>query len=124
MEAKESKEWPRNGDMYWYVTSSGYINANRWSSHIEDTHRKECGIFSTKEEAQAEKMRRESMAQRGKMPEEGSKFWYWDFVNNKPDTSTALFYPFYYSDYWIGSVKKTKEECAEWGRKYAKYFER
>jgi hypothetical protein len=122
MEAGVVGEWPQKKDECWVLDECGAVDSLIWDGSHYDKQCKKYGIFRTESEAKAEKMRRESMSQRGEMPEEGEQVWFWDFVLGKASRSTFNYFDS--PEYWIGSVKKTEEECEEWGRKYAKYFER
>jgi hypothetical protein len=124
LEKLEAKEWPNGGEEYRFVRADGGSGYAHWHDSQIDYQRKSMGIFRTKKEAQAEKMRRESMAQRGEMPEEGGEVYFWGLDCKEPLKCIWGFDDSYLCEYWIGSVKKTKEECIEWGAKYARYFER
>jgi hypothetical protein len=52
-EVKEEKEWPQEGDMYWFVDSNVSPGRTEYNRDIFDRVRNECGnMFRTKQEAQ------------------------------------------------------------------------
>jgi len=111
-----------DGDKYWFLESDGGIVSLIWRNYfIEARIFIQGNTFHTREEAEAEKMRRESMAKRFDfIPKSFGGYWQWSFFLNKPiyDTRDNLI------AYWnIGAVHRTEEECKAWGEKYAKYFQ-
>lgn len=76
-------------------------------------------VYRTKEEAELHRLRLESMAQRGEMPERNTDIWFWSFEHNRPFSSREVEHPPCYIPYWwIGCTKKTREEVQEWADKY------
>jgi len=71
-EKAEVKEWPQNGDKYYFVTVFGCVGSNTWGDGAEDESLRDQGIFRTKKEAEQEALRRECMATRW-VPEDGAE---------------------------------------------------
>lgn len=108
---EEPKEWPQEGDDYFYVNGFGDIEEDYFLSRPRSRFQKSLmdrsNFFQTKEEAQMYSLRIESLS-KGFMPEDNEIFWFWNFQ---------------YSEIWDGVGGKvfllnpkfrTKEECQAW----------
>lgn len=72
-EEVKTKEWPQEGDDYYYVGSQGGVILNKWSNDDIDKERLACGnMFPTEQKAEYERLRRECMATRW-VPEKGEE---------------------------------------------------
>ena len=116
----------KNGQTYFILGPNGEIFEQlSWRENTYDNWENDYlyqgNAFHTKEEAEVEKMRRESMATRFDfIPKKEESFWYWSFSRKEP---TWLFFdPDFSTEWHLGSVKRTREECQAWGDKYAAYF--
>lgn len=120
---EEGGVWvPEEGDEYWVVENAGVITWHSWDNdEIDQDYLSVGNVFKTEEEAQMHKLRLQSMAQRGKMPKQGEEIWCWEFILGRPTSWT--FSGRFVADYWIGNVKKTKEECEAWYEKFGKAWE-
>jgi hypothetical protein len=123
IEQAESKgvDKPKDGQTYWYIDKRGEKCLSFWTDEeIENAYLEAGNIFSTEEEADNHILRLESMANRGEMPEEGEEFCYWNFdfgyMRKRPWNKS------WFTDWFIGSVHKTEEECRVWYAKYGKAF--
>ena len=51
-QAKEEREFPQDGDAYWYINPLGFAFHDEWSGFISEGHKIEIGnVFKTKEQA-------------------------------------------------------------------------
>lgn len=121
MDKLDSKDWPQQGDEYWYVVSDGSIEGTTCRDHPGDHGRLALGnVFRTKEEAEDHKLRLMSMAQRWR-PQEDERYWRTD---PEGDASWMLWdnYAVDYAFFWIGNCHRTKEDAEKWYKTYGKAF--
>ena len=80
VEEVEAKEWPQEGEEYFYVDSANVIDRTTWEAdpydkNDYDVKRKDTGnMFPTEQKAEYERLRRECMATRW-VPEKSDFFW-------------------------------------------------
>ena len=92
--AKEEREFPQDGDVYWYINPLGFAFHDEWSGFITEGHKIEIGnIFKTKEQADfaVEKLKVEAELRKFSRPFEYGKFNYYLFLNIKSDSLDTQF---------------------------------
>lgn len=104
---------PKEGKHYWYVDKICGMICECIADDSDGRH----NVFSTKEAAEYEKLRQESMGKRWK-PQTNEQYFYYIFRNSEADYNTWTNYETDLRRYFIGNVHKTKEEAEEWGKKY------
>ncbi len=119
MEGK--REFKRGEDAVILLNTGEWLKVN-WVGDEDDRMTLSQGnAFHTREEAEAEKMRREAAATRWDfVPNKAEEIWLWSFEWNEP--AKTLFNNYKIEAWNIGSVKRTEEECQAWGDRYSRYF--
>ena len=82
-QAKEEREFPQDGDAYWYINPLGFAFHDEWSGLISERHKIEIGnVFKTKEQADfaVEKLKVESELRKFSKP----------FKNGQPNCNIIL----------------------------------
>jgi len=70
---EEVKEWPQQGNTYYYIEAAQSVNEVTWDNHPIDIQRLKVGnCFPTEQKAEYERLRRECMATRW-VPEDGEE---------------------------------------------------
>lgn len=94
VEEVEAKEWPQEGEEYFYVDSANVIDRTTWEAdpydkNDYDVKRKDTGnMFPTKQKAEYERLRRECMATRW-VPEDGDSYCVTIIDNHRQATLTG-----------------------------------
>jgi hypothetical protein len=112
-----------DGEEYYFLYPDGSISNYVFDKNltINPNLVKLGTIARTPEELEKLKLKLESIAQRGREPEEDEESWYWSFFNNCP--FQVLYSSLHFSVYHaIGAVHKTEEDCRAWGDKFAGAF--
>lgn len=116
-------ENPKIGEKYLVVHKDNTIKDLVWNNDSVDhgyLRAKNCFFGKDKwNKAEMERLRRESMANAW-IPKDSEDVWIWSFSNKK--LFNPLFDCKYISCAILGMCHKTKEECEEWGEKYAPAF--
>lgn len=80
---EEVKEWPQQGNTYYYIEAAQSVNEVTWDNHPIDIQRLKVGnCFPTEQKAEYERLRRECMATRW-VPEVGQRLYSFDFFDHK-----------------------------------------
>ena len=78
--AKEEREFPQDGDTYWYINPLGFAFHDEWSGFISEGHKIEIGnVYKTKQQADfaVEKLKVEAELRKFSRPFiEGEDNWY------------------------------------------------
>lgn len=124
-EVKEepARRWsPEYKSNYYYVGTCNHVNSHIWvEDEIDKALLNACNVYRTREEAEDEVKRRESIA-KAWWPEEGEGCWVWRSYNN--DARHEEYGASYMSERYIGACHKTKEACEAWGKTYAHLFDK
>lgn len=114
--------WKPEMDQKYFVWDCGKVNAGtNYNSDTDKGYQKDGNQSETEKEAEMFGLRLASMKQRGPRPKKNGEIWCWDFGDNEP---CKLFFGKGWSpDWWLGSVKKTKEECEAWNKAYGRAWE-
>lgn len=110
-------------ETYYYIDSIDAINIDEWCNTYSDKARiKANNCFKTKEAAEMELLRRESMANRWIPTDKSEMFYWWDIEGHSVITGLVS-HSFLAVMSIIGAVHPTKEACKAWADKYAKAWE-
>ncbi|EFR30594.1 hypothetical protein [Eremococcus coleocola] len=124
---KPEEEWPKDGDDYWYITSTGRLNDTLWTDSFRDQQLLEFGnIFKTKEEAEFESERLKVLRELEKMGKPfnfGIENWY-VYLNKHSDIDYSLKYEseVVYGDYYFSSYDEAKEAIDKIGEDRIKKY--
>ena len=106
-QAKEEQEFPRDGDEYWFINSTGDVVKSNWESLSFEIDRLEFGhIFKTKKEAEfaVEKLKVEAELRKFSRPFEE------DVYNS-------------YIELYMPDKTLTVDDCEHWQKQGVIYFE-
>lgn len=124
LSGEQEKEWPQDGDEYFYVTRDGDVSYSKWGKYMLEEAAAKQGIYRTREAAEMEALRRECRASRPKV--------YWgsmSYVYYLEGILNGMFCTFkcaYETDLQVidsGLYGRTEEEARERWEKYGKAFE-
>lgn len=104
---------PKEGEEYWYVTE---VYGNISKTKACDS----CGrhnVFRTKEAAEYEKLRQDSMNKRWK-PQKGEPYWHYSFRYSEACLDVLTNHEIDTHRYFIGNIHKTEEEALLWAQMY------
>lgn len=130
LKKEESKKFPENGDIYFYISPIGSIDADSWVSHPTDNRRLVIGnCFKTEEEAEFYVERLKVIAELKKFAEPDDTPWdgrvhhpiVYDYLKNE------IVAPFYYKtkfcNLYFESFDKAKEAVGAVGaNRIKKYY--
>ena len=92
--AKEEREFPKDGDEYWFIDDRGFVGGSLYTNHYIDSGRQTVGnFFSSLEQAEfaVEKLKVEAELRKFSRPFEYGKFNYYLFLNIKSDSLDTQF---------------------------------
>ena len=123
----EDEMWkPEEEETFFYLDPTGRIKENELyegDSMPENADILKMGnVFKTKEEAEKYKLRLQSMAYKPYLPKDGEEYWFVDAyisVDSMPWGHNS----FDFTYYLLGRIRKTKEECEEWIKKFSSAWE-
>ena len=118
--AKEEQEFPRDGDVYWYINPLGFTFHDEWSGFISEGHKIEIGnVFKTKEQADfaVEKLKVEAELRKFSRPfEEGENNYYIFFETyNKFIAIDSILYRKTQGAFYFESKEKAKQAISTVG---------
>ena len=125
--AKEEREFPQDGDVYWYINPLGFAFHDEWSGFITERHKIEIGnVFKTKEQADfaVEKLKVEAELRKFSRPFEYGKFNYcllFDIDGNNFRTDVTSYCPSQGAIYFE-SEEKTQQAVSVVGKERIKKY--
>lgn len=108
------------GTPFWFLTERNTKAKARWSFGDED-YLAVGNCFWEESDCDDEILRRESMANRIAEPKIGANVWLWSFSNN--EAWCANYGKTWFSDWFIGALHTSEENCEAWHKKSGAAFE-
>ena len=126
-QAKEEREFPQDGDAYWYINPLGFAFHDEWSGFITERHKIEIGnVFKTKEQADfaVEKLKVEAELQKFGRPFKCGEINHYIFLNtdNECLDVVGLSYSQYQGTIYFESRKKANEAVESVGEERIKKY--
>ena len=111
---EEVKEWPQQGNTYYYIEAAQSVNEVTWDNHPIDIQRLKVGnCFPTEQKAEYERLRRECMATRW-VPEDGINFFGYNFALRRTVVLVETSY-LWNAEALLGLLAPTEKEAkARW----------
>lgn len=118
VEEEREDEFPKLGETYWYISSSGDIYWDKWDDTQTDRNRLAMGnVFRTREEVEFELEKRKVIAELKKYAKPKDREWngeneHWCIYYNYLDQEIKCYGPFLglrYTDIYFETEEKTRE---------------
>lgn len=116
---------PGDGDTYYSINRYNEVSIYIWNGDNGDIYDKKFlnigNVYRTREEAEDEVKRRESIA-KAWWPEEDEDCYIWFSADG--EARADEYNNNYIADAYIGAIHPTKEACEQWGKEYGHLFDK